>query len=171
MLGMIGKALAASLLASAVLAMPIWARSDQDSEDFSHRSEDFTNASFYGSYATVATYGANVARLLGIGHPDGKGNTHGTGIVNVPGPNGTRVIVSISYEGTYTVSPEGFGVVHYVVTLPNGTTALTDIDFLATKAKMIRGRKVITEFATAQREPSSVFNGEFVVHTGTRLPD
>ncbi len=171
MLRMIGKTLAASLLASVILTMPICAQTDQDADSSWHHSEDFTDASFYGTYATVGTYGANVARLLGIGHPDGKGNTHGTAIVNVPGPNGTRVVVSISYQGTYTVNADGFGVVHYLVTLPNGTTTLTDIDFLATKAEIIRGRKIITAFATAQREPSSVVNGEFVVHTGTRLPD
>ncbi len=171
MLRMIGKALAASLLASATLMMPIYAQTDQDTDSSSRCSEGFTDASFYGTYASVGTYGANVARLLGIGHPDGKGNTHGNAIVNVPGPNGERVVVSISYQGTYTISADGFGVVHYVVTLPYGTTTLTDIDFLATKAEIIRGRKIITAFATAQREPSSVVNGEFVVHTGTRLPE
>ncbi len=171
MLRMIGKVFAASLLASAALMTPVCAQTDQDTDSASRRSEDFTNASLCGTYASVGTYGANVARLLGIGHPDGKGNTHGNAIVNVPGPDGTRVVVSISYQGTYTISADGFGVVHYVVTLPNGTTTLTDLNFLATKAEIIRGRKIITAFATAQREPSSVVNGEFVVHTGTRLPD
>ncbi len=173
----ISNALTASLLVGFGLMMSANVRAGQEGEGSSWRAgrgcsdTAYSISSFKGNYASVGTYGANVARLLGVGHPDGEGNTHGDSIINVPGPNGTRTVVSITYEGTYTISSDGFGVVRYTVLLPNGKTTAVILDFLATKAQCVDGQKLITEFATMQREPSSVVSGEFVTHYGTRRPD
>ena len=76
----------------------------------------YTLASICGSYGAIATYGGNIARALGTETMDGQGNLAGSAIVNQPGPNGTRTIVSIGLGGTYTVNPDGTGQMVLTVT-------------------------------------------------------
>jgi hypothetical protein len=128
-------------------------------------------ASYEGDYAVVGTYGANVARLVGTYHADGNGNINGTARVNLPGAGTNRVIVNISFGGTYTVSDDGTGTIYFTVMLPGGGTAPATLDLVITKAEVFDGIKIATEVATAQREPSSVVDGQFVTHISTRRPD
>ncbi len=128
-------------------------------------------ASLEGNYAVVGTYGANVARLLGTYHADGQGNIKGTAKVNLPGPGNERVIVSISFGGTYTVNEDGTGTIYFTVELPGGGSGPATLDFVFTRSEVLGGIKVATEIATAQREPSLVVNGQFVTHVSTRRPD
>ncbi len=130
----------------------------------------YSLASFEGDYAVVGTYSANVARLIGTYHADGKGNIEGTAKVNLPGAGNSRVVVGISYAGTYTVSDDGTGVIYFTVDLPGGGTETATLDLVFTKAEILDGVKVATEIATAQREPSMVVNGQFVTHISTRRP-
>jgi hypothetical protein len=131
----------------------------------------YSLASYQGDYAVVGAYGANIARLIGTYQADGKGNIDGTARVNLPGAHNDRVVVSISFGGTYIVNDDGTGTIYFTVALPGGGTAPATLDFVFTKAKVLGGIKVATEVATAQRERSSVVNGEFVTHISTRRPD
>src|SRR3954447_22106947 len=56
----------------------------------------YSLASYQGDYSVVGTYGANAARLIGTYRADGNGNVSGSARVNLPGPDGPRVVVSIS---------------------------------------------------------------------------
>ncbi len=134
-------------------------------------SPGYSLASFRGDYGLVGTYGANVARLIGVYRADGNGHMKGTAMVNLPGLSPDRVVVSISYEGTYTIDENGTGIIHVTVALPGGGTEIATLDLVITKAEELNGRKVATEIADAQREPSSVVNGEFVTHMSTRRPE
>ncbi|MDQ6675854.1 MAG: hypothetical protein M3Z09_00995 [Acidobacteriota bacterium] len=127
-------------------------------------------ASLQGDYAVVGTYGANTARLIGTYNADGRGNIKGTARVNLPGPGNIRVVASISFSGTYTVGDDGTGTINFIVMLPGGGTAPATLDFVMTKAIVLEGMKIATEVATAQREPSSVVDGQFVTHISTRRP-
>jgi len=131
----------------------------------------FSITSFEGDYGVLGTYGANVARLLGTYHADGRGNLKGSAKVNLPGANGERVVASITFEGTCNVNDDGTGVINFTVTLPGGTTMPVTLDLLITRAEVFRGMKIATEIATSQREPSSVVDGQFVTHVSTRRPD
>ncbi len=158
---------AACLLSSFVMAAP----PAVVAQEANRKPSPYRLASLEGDYAVVGTYGANTARLLGTYHADGNGSIGGTAVVNLPGAGNARVIVSISYSGTYTVSEDGTGIIYFTVALPGGGTASVTLDFVITKAKLVDGVKIATEVADAQREPSSVVNGQFVTHISTRRPD
>lgn len=133
---------------------------------------EYSVASLHGDYAVVATYGGNIARALGTHIYDGLGNLTGSAIVNQPGPNGTRIIVSIGITGTYTVNPDGTGTMNLTINLPNGSTATATEDFVITKAKMNGRTPLATEVVDAQEQPSTVIpGGVFVTHTYTRRPE
>jgi hypothetical protein len=132
----------------------------------------YTLASLRGDYAAVATYGANVARALGTQTMDGHGNLKGSAIVNQPGSNGARVIVSISFTGTYRVNSDGTGTISLTITLPNGNTANATEDFVITKAEIRDGIPLAKEIIDAQEQPSTVIpGGVFVTHKYTRRPE
>ncbi len=155
------------LLGSFALALPPAASAQEANRTLS----PYSLASLTGDYAVVGTYGANVARLLGTYHADAQGKIKGTAKVNLPGSGAERVVVSIGFYGTYTVNDDGTGIIYFTVVLPGGSTTPVTLDLLITKAQSIEGVKVATEIKTAQREPSSVVNGEFVTHVSTRRPD
>lgn len=134
-------------------------------------SHAYSLASYRGDYAVVGTYGANVARLVGTYHADGKGNIEGSGRVNLPGAGNNRVVVNISYAGTYIINEDGTGTIYFTVDLPGGGMAPVTLDSVITKAEVLDGVKIATEVADAQREPSMVVNGQFVTHVSTRRPD
>ena len=133
-------------------------------------STAYTLASLEGDYAVVGSYGGNAARLLGTYHADGRGYIDGSAIVNLPGAGTTRVIVPVTFNGPYTINDDGTGIIYFTVVLPGGGTAPATLDLVITKAKARETAKVATEIATAQREPSSVVNGQFVTHVSTRRP-
>jgi hypothetical protein len=131
----------------------------------------YSLASYHGDYALDGTYGANIARLIGTYWADGKGNISGSARVNLPGSNGERAVVHLSFEGTYTVDDDGTGTIHVTITLPDGSTTPATLDLVMTKAEAIRGIKIGAEIVTVQRELSSVVGGQFVTHLSTSRPD
>jgi hypothetical protein len=131
------------------------------------RSGDWSLSSLNGDYAIVGTYGSHLARLMGTFFADGQGNFSGSGRVNLPGPTGQRVLVAISFEGTYTVEADGTGTTVGSVLLPNGARIPSTTDFVVTKSTRLRGVRVATELASAQRELSTVVGGEFVTFVST----
>jgi hypothetical protein len=133
---------------------------------------EYSLESLRGDYAAVATYGGNTARALGTQTLDGVGNLKGSAIVNQPGPDGTRTVVSITFTGTYSVNSDGTGIMSLVITLPNGTTANATENFVITKATRKDRVLIATEIIDAQEQPSTVIpGGVFVTHTYTRRPD
>jgi hypothetical protein len=99
---------------------------------------------------------------------DGRGNITGAAIVNQPGPNGTRTIVSIGIGGTYTIKPDGTGTMVLTITLPDGSTASVTEDFLITKSATVDGVPIATEMQDAQEVPSAVIeDSSLVIHSYT----
>ena len=132
------------------------------------RREEWSLASLNGDYGLVGTYGAHVALLVGTFVADGQGNLSGSGRVNLPGPGGQRVLVPISFEGTYTVETDGTGTAVTSVLLPNGARVPSTTDFVFTKSTRLRGVRIAAELVSAQRELSTVVGGEFVTFVSTR---
>jgi hypothetical protein len=154
------------LLGSFVLGLPYTAAAKE-----SHRAiPAYSLESYNGDYAVIGTYGQNAARLIGTYYADGEGNISGTARVNLPGAGTARVVVSLSFAGSYTINEDGTGTIYFTVALPGGGTSVATLDFVITKAMVMDGVKVATEIADAQREPSSVVNGQFVTHMSTRRP-
>jgi hypothetical protein len=136
----------------------------------------YTAASVKGTYAVVATYGANVALALALRHFDGAGNLTGTFTLNEPTPGsttGARTIITCTQVGTYTVNCDGTGVIMRTVTASNGVVSHQMDDFVITRAKVRDGGEfVATALEDAQRTPSAIVaGGIFLIRSYTRLPD
>jgi len=92
----------------------------------------YTLASIKGTYAAVATYGANVALALAVRHFDGQGNMTGTFTLNAPvvgSPTGARTIVTGTQVGTYVVNCDGTGTITRVLTSSTGVVTTQTDDF------------------------------------------
>src|ERR1700719_383388 len=93
----------------------------------------YTLASLKGTYAAVATYGANVAIALAVRHFDGHGNLTGTFTLNAPdltSATGARKIITGTQVGTYTVNCDGTGVETRTLTSSTGVVTTQMDDFL-----------------------------------------
>jgi hypothetical protein len=142
-----------------IWTLPQAALGEEDAAGMPEHHLGYTVQSLRGNYAAVATYGGNAARALGVQVLDGAGNLKGSAIVNQPGPDGTRKVVSITFTGTYTVNGDG-------------TVADATEDFVITKAKLRNRVLIATEVIDAQEQPSTVIpGGVFVTHTYTRRPE
>ncbi len=138
-------------------------------------SRCYTNASLKGTYAAVATYGANVALALAIRHLDGQGNLTGTFTLNAPvegSPTGARTIITGTQTGTYSVNCDGTGTFTRILTSSTGVVTTQTDDFLITKATERDERLLATALEDATRVPSALVpGGLFVFRSYTRRPD
>ncbi len=161
-------ALTGFVLASLLCTVTLTAQESAQNET-ARESRAYSLEGLEGNYAIVGTYAGNIARLIGTATIESGATFEGSATVNIPGPRNTREIVPISYTGTLTVSDDGTGTMFATVNLPNATQKTT-LDFVVTKAELIRGVKVATEITTMQREPSGLVAGEFISHVLTRRP-
>jgi hypothetical protein len=140
----------------------------QDDHEQAPRGAAYSAATICGDYGVIATYGANIARALGHESFDGKGNLTGAAIANQPGPNATRTLTAIGIEGTYSVSADGSGKQELTIMLPGGATANVTEDLVITKARVIDGVMIATEFEDMQETPSAVIDdSSLVIHSYT----
>src|SRR5687767_9455944 len=101
------------LTAAAILITAVPAISAQERD-----RNIYTLATLQGDYALVGVYGSNAARLNGVFRADGNGSLSGAAQINAPGSGGARVLVGVSFAGTYTVTQDGLGVIAVTITLP-----------------------------------------------------
>jgi hypothetical protein len=160
-------------MAGALWTAPRTVSGQTDLDDLSGRKPaKFTTASVRGTYAIVGTYSGNIAQELGTQTVDSLGNFTGSSTLNVPGPNGQRIVLVITFEGTSTVNSDGSGTDTFTATLPDGSKVTRSENFVITRARFVDGELIATEIVGALREPSGVVpGGVFLTHTYTRLPD
>jgi len=136
----------------------------------------YTAASLKGTYAAVATYGANVAIALSVRHFDGHGNLTGTFTLNAPdltSTTGARKIITGTQVGTYTINCDGTGVETRTLTSSTGVVTTQMDDFLITQAvRHEDGGFLATALQDMVRVPSALVpGGLFVFRSYTRRPD
>jgi hypothetical protein len=136
----------------------------------------YTLASLKGTYAAIATYGANVALALAVRHFDGQGNLTGTFTLNAPdltSTTGARKIITGTQLGTYTVNCDGTGVETRTVTSSTGVTVTQLDDFVITEAiRQEDSGFLATALEDAVRTPSALVpGGLFLFRHFTRRPD
>lgn len=139
------------------------------------RPECYTVASVRGSWSVIGTFGANVAKSLGVRDVDENGNFTGIFVLNAPttgSTTGQRTITTGTQTGFFTVNCDGTGTITRIVTASNGTTANQIDDFVIT-GSMERGEKLFaTSISEAQRPPSALVpGGIFVTRVHTRVHD
>jgi len=135
----------------------------------------YTAASVQGSWAVLATYGANVALALGERYVDESGNFTAVFVLNGPtagSTTGERTITTGTQTGSYTVNCDGTGTITRTLTASNGVTTTQTDDFIITGATVKHGQFIATTIADAVRVPSALVpGGIFVTRVHTRLPD
>jgi hypothetical protein len=132
----------------------------------------FTLASLQGAYAGVTTIGHNVGSAAVVSTFDGEGNFSGSGMLNIPSPSGQRLIIPITYVGTYTMNANGSGTSALTVTLPDGTELHLNDDSVITQATRHGNRLLATQLFSQRRQPSQTVAGNLLVTVvSTRLPD
>jgi hypothetical protein len=137
-------------------------------------SQCYTAESLEGSWALIATYGANVAMAFGERSIGENGNFTGTFVLNGPtagSSTGARTITTGTQVGTYAVNCNGTGTITRTLTASNGVITTQMDDFIITKAIVSHERLVATSLADATRVPSALVpGGIFVTRVHTRLP-
>jgi hypothetical protein len=132
----------------------------------------FTVASVQGAYAGVTTIGHNVGSAASVATCDGEGNCSGSGILNIPSPDGQRLVIPFTVVQTYTVNANGSGTAALTVTLPDGRELRLNDDFVITQATRHGRQLLATEIFTQRREPSQTVQGNLLVTVvSTRLHD
>jgi hypothetical protein len=167
------------VLKVALISCALLGTSSAKAQDHAQWAKDkpqcYSLASIKGSYASVATYGANLALGLGVRSFDGNGNFTATFLVNEPDPTSTtggRKIVTGTQTGTFTVNCDGSGQMIKTTTTSTGVVSTSTDDFVITAAKWIHGQLIATAIQDAQGSPSAIVpGGAFVIHQLTRLPD
>ena len=156
----------AALLSVSVLGIPA---------AYAENPSCYTLASLQGSWALVATYGANVAVAFGERVIDANGNLSGVYVLNAPvvgDPNGARAISTGTQVGTVSVNCDGTGTVTRVLTSSTGVVTNQVDNFIITGAIMKKGQLIATSLADAVQTPSALVpGGIFVTRVHTRLPD
>lgn len=135
----------------------------------------FTLASIQGSWAVVATYGANVAIAFGQRTIDEKGVMTGVFVLNAPtagDTTGARTVSTGTQAGTYTITCDGRGSITRTTTSSLGIVVNTKDDFVVTGAEVKNGQLIATSLIDAQQTPSGLIpGGIFLFRHYTRLPD
>ncbi len=135
----------------------------------------YSLASIQGSWATVATYGANVALGFGQRYIDANGVMTGVYVLNGPtvgDPNGARTVSNGTQAGTYTITCDGRGTITRTTTSSLGIVVNTIDDFIVTGAVVKNGQLIATSILDVQQTPSAlVAGGVFLFRNYTRLPD
>ncbi len=135
----------------------------------------YTLESLQGSFATIGTYGPQIAIALAVRNHDALGNFSATAINNIPragSTTGERIITPNTNAGTYAINCNGSGVVTRVATLADGTSVPNFDDFLVTEGVVENGKLRATTIVDAQRTPSSiVLGGVFLKRKYTRRPE
>jgi hypothetical protein len=126
----------------------------------------FTIASIQGTWASVATYGANVAIALSSRTIDATGHFNAPFLLNAPvvgSATGDRTIITGTNVGYYTVNCNGTGTVTRLLTSSNGVPTTQIDDFLITKSIRKEGRLIATAIVDAVRVPSALVPGGIFV--------
>ena len=130
-------------------------------------AEDFTYASLQGNYSIKLDKGPKILGM-GVCATDENGNLTGTGSLSFPAPFGQSEILTLSFEGSFELNPDGTGTIPHTGTTSEGVTADFMADFVITDAEVVDGVKMAKEifFITKSR-----FQGYPGTATLRRLPD
>lgn len=110
----------------------------------------FSNASFAGNYGFSLVVGGQRVVGIGVTQSDGNGNFYGSQELNL----GTGAeLVFQTVNGTYQVYPDGTGVAHLTLTLPDGTEVPQTFDYVVLRAEQRGDVKLAIELQGVGRDP------------------
>ena len=138
-----------------IAPLGVWGLSDKPTVAKDRYERGFSERSLRGSYASTGRADGYVSRSVGVIQFDGRGNLTRFVRINSSDGAGGRRLLDLSSVGTYTVDPDGFGVMNVTNTLPSGGTSAVTYDFVIKQTTRGRGDEslVAYEVSAVQREP------------------
>lgn len=115
----------------------------------------FTNAAFSGNYGFSIVYGPRRYVGIGVAVSDGRGRFRAIQKLNIG--NGQPLLVQ-KIVGTYEVDPDGTGVAHVEVTLPDGNVVDGTFDYVVLRAEQRGSVKLGVELQGVDRNPAIDFS-------------
>ena len=94
------------------------------------RRHGFNLHSLRGSYGSTGRADGSKSVSVGVAEFDGQGGVTRFVRINASGQNGERRLIDLTSVGTYTVEPDGLGVIYFSNTLANGSTSTVTFDFV-----------------------------------------
>lgn len=114
----------------------------------------FDLRSLRGSYGSVGRADGSKSVSVGVAEFDGRGGVTRFVRINASGQSGERRLIDLTSVGTYTVDPEGVGVIHFTNTFANGSTSDVTFDFVirTSETRRRRGSLLAEEIFAIQQE-------------------
>ena len=108
-----------------------------------HSEQGFRESSLKGSYASGGRAGGSLSRSVGVTTFDGRGNVTRYVKINSSDGMGGRKFLELTSVGTYTIEPDGLGVIHVTNFYDNPAIEPRDVtyDFVVRKSSKSRGKK------------------------------
>lgn len=137
----------AAATAAYMFVLPVKAASQGD--------PGFGTRSLMGSYASSGRAGGYLSRSVGVTWFDGNGNVKRVVTINTSDGATGRKLLQVISTGTYTITPDGLGTIHFMNEFDTGTTSEVTFDFVISKSSRMGGRAMplAEEITGIQREP------------------
>ena len=100
----------------------------------------FDLGSLRGSYGSVGRADGSKSVSVGVAEFDAEGGVTRFVRINASGQNGERRLIDLTSVGTYTVDPDGVGVIRFTNTFTDGSTSDVTFDFVIRTTGKRRGR-------------------------------
>jgi len=146
--------LASTALLAGVLFVSFFAVEQGRSAGADGRGHGFNLNSLRGSYGTTGRADGSKSVSVGVAEFDGQGKVTRFVRINASGQDGERRLIDITSVGTYSVDPDGLGVIYFTNTLPNGSTSEVTFDFViqTSGTRQRRGSLRAEKIFAVQRE-------------------
>ena len=108
-----------------------------------YSEQGFRKSSLKGSYASGGRTGGSLSRSVGVITFNGRGNVTRYVKINSSDGMGGRKFLELTSVGTYTIEPDGLGVIHVTNFYDNPAIEPRDVtyDFVVRKSSKSRGKK------------------------------
>ena len=118
------------------------------------QGDDFSLGSLHGSYGSVGRADGSKSVSVGVAEFDGQGGVTRFLRINASGEDGERQLIDLTSVGTYTVDPDGVGVIHFTNTFTDESTGDVTFDFVIQTSvkRSTRKRLVAEKIVATQRE-------------------
>jgi hypothetical protein len=136
-------------------------------------AQGFTNESLQGTYTGITTNEGSNWVVFGTFTADGNGTWSGSAKGNLPGLFGQRIVMELTFSGTYTINDDGTATLTMTFTREDGLEGSTEIDGVIRESEIIDGVKIVTELIGFSRggELPSLKPGSITTYDARRLSD
>ena len=129
------------LISATAIGSALFHDHDVEAVDKDRRVDGFNERSLNGSYASGGRAGGFQSRSVGVAKFDGRGNATRYVKINSRDGMGGRRFLFLTSVGTYTIQPDGVGVIYFTNFFEDGRTSEVTYDFVVRKSSKGPARK------------------------------